>query len=122
MLQIQASELLPVKQQDLTLIVADKAEDAQLMQPRQRARHGFEGQAEIVSNIATAHRQRQDAGRRQPPVHLDQEGSDTLQRSLAAEQKHVIFRVLQVVRGHAEQIASDHGIALRHQFEAAPLY
>ena len=53
MLQIEASELLPVKKHDLTLIVADKAKDAQLMQPRQRTRHGFEGQAEIVSNIAT---------------------------------------------------------------------
>lgn len=33
-LQIQASELLPIQEHDLALGVADESEDAELMQPR----------------------------------------------------------------------------------------
>jgi hypothetical protein len=54
-------------------------------------------------------------------VHLDQEGGDPLQRSLAAEQQHVVFRVLQVTRRHGEQVSGDQRIALSHHLEAAPL-
>ena len=120
-LQIEASELLAVQKDDLALIAANESDDVEFMQPRQCAGHGFQCQAQIVGNVAPRHRQRHDAGRRQSSVHLDQKGGDPLQRSLAAEQQHVVFRVLQVTRGHAEQVSRDQRIALSHHLEAAPL-
>jgi len=119
-LQIQTSELPAVQKHDLALIGANESQDSEFMQPRQRPGHCFQGLAEIIGNVAPGHGQRDDAGRRQPPVHLSQEGGDALQRSLATEQEHVVFGMLQVVRSHAKEVSGDHGIVIGHQLEATP--
>ena len=48
MLEIEASQLRAIEQHDLTLVVADEAENAEIMQPRQRARYRLQRQPEIV--------------------------------------------------------------------------
>jgi hypothetical protein len=46
-------------------------------------------------------------GSLQAAVHLKQEGSDTFQSGLAAEQQHMILTVLQTFGCQIQQIAGD---------------
>jgi len=44
--------LLPVEKYDLALIAADKSDDRQFVQTRQRARYGFQRKSQIVGDVA----------------------------------------------------------------------
>ena len=50
--QVEVSQLLPVEKYDLALIAADKSDDRQFVQTRQRARYGFQRKSQIVGDVA----------------------------------------------------------------------
>ena len=68
LLEVQLGEPRPVQQHDLTLGLAKETENALVVQERERARNGLQREPEIVGDIAAAHWQRHNAGRRQSPL------------------------------------------------------
>ena len=87
-----------------------------------RPRNGFQRQAEIIADVAAAHRQRHHACDREAAIHLKQEVRDPLHRVLASEQQHVIFRMPQFAGRHAPELARDLDVALCRLLKAAALH
>jgi hypothetical protein len=66
-----------------------KAESVFVVKVRKRSRNGLKRQAEVVANIAPAHRQGDHSGFRQALIHFKQKCGDAFDGALAAEQQHM---------------------------------
>lgn len=89
------------------LASAGETKNALGVKLRQRARHGLEREAEIVADVAAAHRQRHHAGNGETTIQFEQEGRNPLHRGLAAEQQHVVFGMAQLAGRHGPELAGD---------------
>ena len=72
-LKIQFGELGAVQQDNLTLGLAQKTQNALVLEHRQRSRHRLEREPKVIRDIPATHGQRQDARGRQSLVHFQQE-------------------------------------------------
>jgi len=63
-------------------------------QPRERARHSFDREPEVVGDVAATHRQR---GSTQARVHLKQKVRYAFESGLSAEQQHAISGMVELV-------------------------
>ena len=59
----------------------------------ERARHGFQGEPQIVGDVATTHWQRDHAGPGEAAIHFEQKGGHALCRRFATQEKHKVFGV-----------------------------
>ena len=70
-----------------------------LLQLREGARYGLDGQAEVVGDVAAGHRQREGAGGAEAVIDFQQEGGDPLLGRAPSEQERQVLGVSQVAAG-----------------------